>query len=64
MTTTHQEFWELAEKHWLTPTLLGQITSAPIKVLLDWLNNETTPESALNDLKKHLQTKHKNSTTL
>ena len=54
MTTAHQEFWELAEKHWLTPVLLGQITSAPIKVLLDWLNNETTPESALDDLKKHL----------
>jgi hypothetical protein len=54
MNTSHQEFWGLAEKHWLTPALLGQITSAPIKVLRDWLDNENTPESALNDLKKYL----------
>jgi hypothetical protein len=54
MNTSHQEFWELAEKYWLTSVLLGQITSAPIKVLRDWLDNETTPESALADLKKYL----------
>jgi hypothetical protein len=55
MITTHQEFWELAEENNLSILTVSQMTNAPIKVLLEWLDNQTTPESALNDLKKYLK---------
>ena len=57
----HLEFWTLAEKNYLTPLLLGQITNAPIKTLLSWLKCENTPETALNDLKKYLNNENTSS---
>ncbi len=54
LTQVHKEFWGLAEESMLSILTISQITSAPIKILLDWLDNETTPESALNDLNKFL----------
>lgn len=55
MAEVHEEFWDLAEEHLLNILTLCQITNASIKVLLSWRNNETTPQSALDDLKRFLE---------
>ena len=53
-TEIHEEFWGLAEEWGLSLLTISQVTRAPIKVLLNWRDNGTTPESALNDLNKFL----------
>lgn len=50
----HKEFWELAEEYHVGVLTLCQTTNVPIKVLLSWCDNETTPQSALDDLKRFL----------
>ncbi len=54
LTEVHEEFWDLADEWGLSLLTISQVTRAPIKVLLNWRDNGTTPESALNDLKKFL----------
>jgi hypothetical protein len=53
-TEVHEEFWDLADEWGLSILTISQVTSAPIKVLLSWRDNGTTPKSALNDLNKFL----------
>ena len=50
----HEEFWDLADESHLNILTLCRVTSAPIKVLLSWRDNGTTPQSALDDLKRFL----------
>lgn len=54
-TQVHEQFWDLADEYRVSILSLSQIVNAPIKVLLDWRDNGTTPQSALNDLTKFLE---------
>ena len=52
---SHEEFWDLADEYRVNILSLSQIVSAPIKLLLEWRDNGTTPQSALDDLVKFLE---------
>ena len=51
---TSNTFWHLVNAYEIDDISLGQIVNAPIKVLLDWANNNV-PKSALTKLKDHLK---------
>lgn len=55
MSESHEQFWDLADEYRLNILSLSHIVSAPIKILLDWRDNGTTPQSALDDLVKFLE---------